>query len=243
MARPANVSSPFANQIALVTGTSRGLGRVIADRFLAQGATVVGVSRSTGAIEHERYIHVEADVTDEQASIAAVRAAFDIAKRIDVVVNNAGAASMNPVLLTPGSLVERLLRINYEATFWISREAARFMQRRSYGRIVNMSSVAVPMALEGEAAYAAAKSAIETFSRIFAREIARYGITCNVVAPAPVPTDLIRGVPAAAIDALTRRLALGRTCTPDEVAYAVEILAHPDAGAITGQVLYLGGPA
>jgi 3-oxoacyl-[acyl-carrier protein] reductase len=200
------------------------------------------VSRREGAIEHERYVHLEADVTDEQASMGVVRAAYNVAARLDVLVNNAGAASMSPVLLTPGSVVDRLIRVNYESTFWMSREAARFMHRRSYGRIVNMSSVAVPMALEGEAAYAAAKSAVETFSRIFAREIAGYGITCNVVAPAPVPTDLTRGVDPAAMEALTRRLALGRTCTPDEVAHAVELLAHPEAGAITGQIIYLGGP-
>jgi 3-oxoacyl-[acyl-carrier protein] reductase len=232
----------FADQVVLVTGTSRGLGRVIAHRFLGQGATVVGVSRGEGTFEHDRYVHLQADVTDEQAAIGAVRTAFGVAGRLDVVVNNAGAASMNPILLTPGSLVERLLKVNYEATFWISREAARYMHRRAYGRIINMSSVAVPMALEGEAAYAAAKSAVETFSRIFAREVAGYGITCNVVAPAPVPTDLIRGVPARALEKLTRRLALGRTCTPEEVAYAVEMLASPEASAITGQVVYLGGP-
>jgi 3-oxoacyl-[acyl-carrier protein] reductase len=200
------------------------------------------VSRREGAIEHERYVHLVADVTDEQASMGVVRAAYNVAARLDVLVNNAGAASMSPVLLTPGSVVDRLIRVNYESTFWMSREAARFMHRRSYGRIVNMSSVAVPMALEGEAAYAAAKSAVETFSRIFAREIAGYGITCNVVAPAPVPTDLTRGVDPAAMEALTRRLALGRTCIPDEVAHAVELLAHPEAGAITGQIIYLGGP-
>lgn len=237
------MSGSFDDQVVLVTGTSRGIGRAIAERFLERGAIVAGVSRGNGVIEHERYVHVTADVTDEQASIGAVRIAFNIAKRLDVVVNNAGAASMNPVMLTPGSLVERLIRINYEATFWVSREAARYMRRRTYGRIINMSSVAVPMALEGEAAYAAAKSAVETFSKVFAREVAAYGITCNVVAPAPVPTDLIRGVPPAAIDALTRRLALHRTCTPDEVAYAVEVLASSEAGAITGQVIYLGGPA
>jgi 3-oxoacyl-[acyl-carrier protein] reductase len=237
------MTGPFEEQVVLITGTSRGLGRAMTEHFLARGATVVGVSRGDASVDHARYRHVTADVTDEQAATSAVRAAFDVAGRLDVLVNNAGAASMNPVLLTPGSLVERLTLVNYEATFWTSREAARLMRRRSYGRIVNLSSVAVPMSLEGEAAYAAAKSAVETFSRIFAREVAGFGITCNVVAPAPVPTDLIANVPPAAIERLTARLAIRRTCTPAEVAYAVEMLARPEAGAITGQVIYLGGPA
>jgi 3-oxoacyl-[acyl-carrier protein] reductase len=230
-------------QVALVTGTSKGLGKAISERLLAGGALVVGVSRGDGAVEHERYLHVTSDITDEHAATAAVRTAFDVARRLDIVVNNAGAASMNPALLTPGSLVDRLMKINYEATFWTAREAARLMQRRSYGRIINMSSVAVPMALEGEAAYAAAKSAVETFTRVFSREVARFGITCNAVAPAPVPTDLIKGVPDAAMDALLARLAIQRMCTPEEVAYAVEMLASPEASAITGQIIYLGGPA
>lgn len=233
----------FTGQVAMITGTSKGLGLAVARRLLDRGATVVGVSRSAGTIDHARYVHLQADVTDEHASTEAVRAAYAVAERLDILVNNAGAASMNPVMLTPGSLAERLMKINYEATFWMSREAARFMHRRLYGRIINLSSVAVPMALEGEAAYAAAKSAVETFSRIFAREVASYHITCNVVAPAPMPTDLIRNVAPAKIEALTRRLALGRTCTLDEVAYVVEVLASPEASAITGQVIYLGGPA
>lgn len=237
------VAGDFDGQTALVTGTSRGLGKVVAEHLLAEGATVIGFSRGDQVIDHERYRHIVADVTDEAAATAAVRTAHAMTGRLDVLVNNAGAASMNPVLLAPGSLVDRLIRVNYESTFWMSREVARYMSRRSYGRIVNLSSVAVPMALEGEAAYAAAKAAVEAFSRVFAREVARYGITCNVVAPAPVPTDLTRGVPAAAMTALTERLALKRMLDADEVAYAILALAHPRATAITGQVLYLGGPA
>jgi 3-oxoacyl-[acyl-carrier protein] reductase len=233
----------LSDQVALVTGTSKGLGLAIARRLLDLGVTVAGVSRGEATIDDPRYTHFSADVTDEPACIQATRSAFDIAGRLDILVNNAGAASMNPVLLTPGSLVDRLIKVNYESTFWMSREAARYMHRRSYGRIVNVSSVAVPMALEGEAAYAAAKSAVETFSRIFAREVAGYGITCNVVGPAPVPTGLIANVAPAKIESLTRRLALARTCTAEEVAYAVEMFVRPEASGITGQILYLGGPA
>ncbi len=226
-----------------MTGTSRGLGEAIARRFLSLGANVIGVARRGASIEESSYRHLIADMTETGSAATVAREAQRAWGRLDVVVNNIGAARMNPILLTPDPLVRDLMRINYEATFAMCREAVRQMQRRRYGRIINLSSVAVPMALEGEAAYASAKAAVETLTRILAREVAAYGITCNVVAPAPVPTDLIRNVPPAAIERLTDRLALRRTCTPEEVAYAVTALAHRDASGITGQVLYLGGPA
>jgi 3-oxoacyl-[acyl-carrier protein] reductase len=235
------VTGDFDGRVVLVTGSSRGIGRHLAEHFLGRGATVVGVSRGAGTIEHPRYHHRQADLAVEAEAITAVRAAHRVADRLDVAVNNAGAAAMNHVLLTPGRTAEALMTVNYLATFVVSREAAKYMQRRRYGRIVNLSSVAVPLRLEGEAAYAAAKSAIATFSAIFAREVAPWGITCNVVAPGPVETDLIRQVAHEKIQAVIDRLAPRRLSLPEDVAYAVEMLCRPEAAAITGQVLYLGG--
>lgn len=231
----------FAGQVVLVTGASRGIGRHLAVHFLERGATVVGVSRGEGSVDHPAYGHVTADLAVEAEAVAAVRAAHRAAGRLDVAVNCAGAAAMNHALLTPRTTAENLMALNYLATFVVSREAAKYMQRRRYGRIVNMSSVAVALRLEGEAAYAAAKSAIATFSAIFAREVAPFGITCNVVAPGPVETDLIRGVPKEKIQAVIDRLAIRRFTLVEDVAYAVELFCRPEASALTGQVLYLGG--
>jgi 3-oxoacyl-[acyl-carrier protein] reductase len=115
------------------------------------------------------------------------------------------------------------------------------MQRRHYGRIVNLSTVAVPMRLEGEAVYAASKSAVVTFSQILARELADFGITCNVVAPTPIETDLIRGVRQEKIDAIVNRLAIKRLGRFEDVANVIDFFVKPESDYITGQVLYLGG--
>lgn len=233
---------PYEDQVALITGASRGIGRHLASHFIERGALVVGVSRSGSPIvDDPRYVHVEADLTDEAQAIAAVRAAWQIRRRLDIAVNNTGAAAMNHALLTPASTAERLMAVNYLTTFAVSREAAKYMQRRSYGRIVNLSSVAVPLRIQGEAAYAAAKSAVETYSRVLAREVAAYGVTCNVVAPGPAETDLTAHVPREKLEAIFGQMAIHRFTTLDEIAYAVEVFTRPGAAALTGQVLYLGG--
>jgi 3-oxoacyl-[acyl-carrier protein] reductase len=228
------------DQVALVTGASRGLGRFLAERLVQLGATVVGCSRTLPEGD-TTFRHVPLDVTDEAAVTAGVGALAREYGRIDIVVNNAGIASMNHSLLTPAATVERLLRTNFTGAFLVSREAARAMQRRRYGRIVNVGTVAVPMKLAGEAAYAASKSALVTWSQIFAREVAELGITVNVVAPGPLDTDLIRNVPKATIDALVAGMPLKRRGTLEDVANVVEFFCRPESDAITGQILYLGG--
>jgi 3-oxoacyl-[acyl-carrier protein] reductase len=115
------------------------------------------------------------------------------------------------------------------------------MRRRRYGRIVNISSIAVPMRLEGESIYAASKSAVVTFSRILARELADSGITCNVVGPTPIETDLIRGVPREKIDSIVERLAIKRLGRFEDVANVIDFFVKPESDYITGQVIYLGG--
>src|SRR5690606_25682675 len=131
----------------------------------------------------------ELDVADEAAVaelFAAVRRDYG---RLDHLINNAGVASMNHSLLTPVDAVDRLLRTNVEGTFLFCREAAKLMKKRRFGRIVNFSTVAVPLRLEGEAAYVASKAAVEGLSKVLAGEFAPFGVTVNVVGPVPVDTD------------------------------------------------------
>lgn len=227
--------------VVLVTGARRGIGRFLAEHFANQGALVVGCGRSDAEWTHDRIDYRVADVSreaDVTSLFAHVRRTHG---RLDVTVNNAGIASMNHALLTPLATVERLLATNFTGTFLVARESAKLMQRRRYGRIVNITTVAVPLHLEGEAVYAASKSAVETLTRVLAHELGPLGITCNAVGPSPIATDLIRHVPREALDAITARLAIKRLGRYEDVANAVDFFARPESDYVTGQVLYLGG--
>lgn len=228
-------------EVVLITGTSRGIGQELVRHFLAKGCIVEGCSRGAAPEELPGYTHQQVDVTDETAVAAMMRAVGRRHGRLDILVNNAGAASMNLALTTPGSTAERLMKTNFLGPFLVAREGARLMLRRRYGRIINLSTVAVPLELEGESVYAASKSALVTFTRVLAKELAPFGITCNLVGPGPIPTNLIAGVPAPKLQELLDRLPLGRFSTVADVANAIDFFAKPESAAITGQVLYLGG--
>lgn len=157
------------------------------------------------------------------------------------VINNAGAASMNHALLTPDSTVEKLLATNVRGTFTVSREAAKLMRSAKTGRIVNMSSIAVPLRLDGQAAYIAAKAAVEGLSQTLAQEFGPFGITVNVVGATPIDTDMTRGVPKEKLEALVSRFAVKRMGTVEDVANLVDFFLRPESDAITAQVIYLGG--
>jgi 3-oxoacyl-[acyl-carrier protein] reductase len=123
----------------------------------------------------------------------------------------------------------------------MSRESAKLMMKQKYGRIINFSSVAVPMNIEGEAIYASSKAAIETFSKVFAREVASYGITVNVIGPSPILTDLIAKVPEQKIQDLVNKMPLKRLGEFRDVENVIDFFASEASSYITGQVIYLGG--
>ncbi len=227
--------------ITLITGTRKGIGKFLSEHYVAQGHCVIGCSRGAPDWELENYEHFECDVSDE----AAVKRMFSAIRRnhgrLDNLINNAGIASMNHTVLTPVSTVEKILRTNVIGTFLFCREAAKLMQRNNYGRIVNFSTVATPLKLEGEAIYAASKAAIVSLTEIMAREFAEWGITVNAVGPTPVPTDLIRSVPQEKMDRLLGQQAIRRYGTFEDVANVIDFYLRPESDFITGQNLYLGG--
>jgi 3-oxoacyl-[acyl-carrier protein] reductase len=227
--------------VSLITGTSRGIGRHLAEHYLQRGHHVVGCSRGGSDLQHDRYTHVTLDVADEPAVSRLFRDIRSNHGRVDHLVNNAGIASMNHSLLTPKSTFDELLATNTTGTFLFSREAAKIMQRRKFGRIVNMTTVAVPMKVEGEAAYVASKAAVQALTEVMARELASFGITVNAVGPTPVDTALIRGVPSDKIDRLLERQAIPRRGTAEDVANVVDFFLRPESDFITGQILFLGG--
>jgi 3-oxoacyl-[acyl-carrier protein] reductase len=233
------VNSP----VTLVTGTRKGLGRFIAEHYLARGHFVVGCSRESSDLAHDRYRHFNADVADERS----VKPIFTYLRKehggLDHLINNAGIASMNHAMLTPLGTVDSIFDTNVKGTFLFCREAARLMQRKNVGRIVNMTTVATPLMLEGEAIYAASKAAVLSLTQVLARELAPFNITVNSVGPTPVKTDLIRSVPQAKLDALLARQAIARFGEPEDVVNVIDFFLRPESNFVTGQNIYLGGVA
>lgn len=227
--------------VTLITGTRKGIGRALAEHYLAQGHQVFGCSRQESDLAADRYRHFPLDVTDEKAVRQMLAEIRREAGGLDHVVNNAGIASMNHALLTPMATVRAMLDTNVAGTFLVSREAAKVMKARAFGRIVNVISVAAPLRLEGEAVYAASKAAVQTLTQILARELAPFGITVNAVGPGPIMTDLIRSVPQDALDRLLERQAIRRMGTCDDVVNVVDFFLRRESGFITGQSLFLGG--
>ncbi|HEX9392397.1 MAG TPA: SDR family oxidoreductase [Usitatibacteraceae bacterium] len=242
----------LANQVAIVTGSSRGIGAQIAKSLAAEGAKVVvnyaGGKAAADAVVGEiiatggEAIAVGADVS----SSAETKVLFDTAisrfGKVDILVNNAGI--MPPALPalanTDDATFERIFAVNVKGSFNTMREAATRLQ--AGGRIVNFSTSVIGLALPGYAIYAGSKAAIETFTNIFAKELRGRNITVNAIAPGPTATDLfLTGKTPEVIERLAKAAPLERLGTPQDIANAVLLLVDPAAGWINGQTLRVNG--
>jgi 3-oxoacyl-[acyl-carrier protein] reductase len=223
---------------ALITGTSHGLGRALAERLLADGWIVHGFARGEQTLTHDRFHNHVVDVTDEAAVRAAV-AAVASSGRIDLLVNNAGGAALNAFLLTPGSVAESLMRVNYLGTFHCLQAVGKVMVRQRGGLVVNVTTVAVPLSLEGEAAYVASKAAVEALTKVAAKELASQGVRVVALGLGPVETRLTRGVPHASLAKINAAIGRPQGTT---LAQAVDFILSRihDAELKSGGVEYFG---
>lgn len=228
-------------RVILVTGASRGLGRHLVEHYTGLGHRVIGCSRGPAGPAIDCYKHFQVDVADEAAVSRLFLEVRRDCGRLDVLINNAGVASMNHFLLTPLLSVEKVFRTNVFGAFVFMREAARLMRRNGFGRIVNLVTVGVPLKLEGEAAYVASKSAVMSLTQVAAKELAPFGITVNAIGPGPIRTDLMRGVPEHMSTALIDRLVLKRWTEFGDVTNVMDFLISPASSAVTGQTIFLGG--
>ncbi|MDZ4721632.1 MAG: SDR family oxidoreductase [Roseiflexaceae bacterium] len=228
-------------QVMLITGSRKGIGRYLAEYYAGKGYIVEGCSRGDAQWEAENYTHHNVDVANEAQVKQMITSIARRHGRLDIVLNNAAIATMNHVLLTPASTANRMLEVNVTGTMLVCRDAAKVMIRRRYGRIVNFTTIVAPIALAGEAIYAASKSAVVTLTRILAFELGQWGITCNSFGATPIMTDMIRGVPQDKIDAVVNGLAIKRLGTHEDCANVCDFFIRPESDNITGQVIYLGG--
>jgi len=226
---------------ALITGTSQGLGRALAERLLADGWIVHGFARGAQTLAHERFTAHAVDITDEAAVRVAV-ATVASSGRIDLLINNAAAASLNAFLLTPGSVAENLMRVNYLGTFHCLQAVGKVMVRQRGGLVVNLTTVAVPLSLEGEAAYVASKAAVEALTKVTAKEFATQGVRVVALGFGPIDTALTRAVPKAALAKINDAIGRPQGTTMDQaVDFFMSRLSAPDPKS--GSVEYLGETA
>lgn len=229
------------SRIIIITGSRKGIGKELSEYYLKNGDTVIGCSRSECTIEHENYRHFMLDVSDEKSVIKMVRATKKEFGRIDILLNNAGIASMNHFLTTSFQTVQNMFATNFFGTFIFSREVSKVMMKQKFGRIVNYTTVASALRLDGEAIYAASKSAIENFTQTIAKEVAPYGITVNAIGPTPVETDLIKAVPKNKIEELLEKQAIKRFGNLEDIKNVIDFFIDKKSDFITGQIIYLGG--
>lgn len=227
--------------VALVTGTSRGLGLSIAQYLLEQGYIVAGCSRGDSPLESDNYEHSSIDVSEDSDVSKWINGVGRSHRRIDIVVNNAGLLpSAALAMATPQKVVEAAIRTNFLATFSVCREASKIMRQRRFGRIINISTIANALHLEGASAYAASKSAMVEFSKVLAKELAPVGITVNVIAVSFLETDMTAELSQETKERYLNNLTIKRYATTDDVCNVVSFFSGAASGYITGQIVNLG---
>jgi 3-oxoacyl-[acyl-carrier protein] reductase len=240
--------SQFSDQIAVVTGASRGIGRAIAEKLAEGGAkvvctdvmdcdeTVAGITGAGGSAEGLVF-----DVTDFQAAEAAIQGISERHGGIDILVNNAGITRDQLLIRMKAEDWRRVLEINLDGAFNVSQPVAKVMMRRRSGRIINIASVVGLMGNAGQCNYAASKAGLIGMTKSLAKELGPRGITVNAIAPGFITTPMTDKLSDDQKEFLLKNISIQRLGEPGDIAGVVAFLAGPDASYITGTVINVSG--
>lgn len=239
---------------AVVTGSTRGIGREIARELAAAGMNVVVNSSSEKSLPAAEALAAEiagefgveavavaANVADEAEANALIAAATDAFGRVDVLVNNAGITRDGLAARMSDADFDAVIDINLKGTFHCCRAAAKVMMKQRWGRIINMSSVVGVYGNAGQVNYAASKAGVIGMTKTLAKELARRNITANAVAPGFIATDMTDALSDSQKEAIVGRIGSGRLGEPADIAHLVRFLASDEASYITGQVICVDG--
>lgn len=234
-------------QVALVTGASRGIGKAIAEALVEQGAFVIGTATSeSGANGISDYLGdtgtgIALNVTDSEQTADTIKALEKEHGKIDILVNNAGITRDNLMMRMKDDEWDTVINTNLSAVFRVCKTVIRGMMKRRHGRIINISSVVGTTGNPGQVNYCAAKAGLVGFSKSLAKEVAARGITVNCVAPGFIDTDMTKSLTEDQKQAIFANIPAERLGKPEEVAAAVTFLASPAAAYITGETLHVNG--
>ncbi len=242
----------MAEQVAIVSGGSRGLGRAIVEHLLGLGYCVGTFSRSPSEFIHElsgnqeyqhRFLYQSVDARDAAALRSFVAEAHRRWGRIDALVNNAGVAYDGVLAMTNEEQITQMLDINLKASLLLAKECSRLMLLQHSGHIINITSIIGQRGFAGLAAYAATKAGLAGMTRALARELGSQGIRVNAIAPGYLETEMSHGLSEEQRAQIVRRTPLGRLGRADDIVPWIEFLLSSASGFMTGQVLTVDGGA
>jgi 3-oxoacyl-[acyl-carrier protein] reductase len=231
----------YEGKLTLITGSRRGIGRMLAEHVLQHGGRVAGFARGESTIDHPDYVHVQVDVADPASVQRGFAELKKVADTVHIVVNNAAVLTSQYSMIMPPAAAAAMVNTNLLGAFMVSREAAKLMRRTKWGRIINVSSMAVGLEPIGDSMYAASKAGLTTMGNVMAKELAPLNVTVNTLGVSAIATDMLAQLPQDKIGQVVAGLPLPRYAEPDDVFNVVDFLASERSSYITAQTIYLGG--